>query len=463
MKFFGNRRILVTAFLIIVAMIGIYLATGKTIRVVVDGESREFYTHAITTGAALRYAGIPVSGQDNVVPGLGRILLKDEVITLNHARQVTLFNPETGERHTFISAEKIPVKIAAQIGMDLNSSDRILWNSVELPFDRPLPLAPSYVLQVVKARSIELIENGQSNRINTAGPTAGIALWQAGIVLSESDKLSAPLESPLPENSTLDLVRSIPILIKTGGNEISSRSSAGTVGQALVEAGISLQGLDYSVPAEDQPLPVDGILQVIRVNEQVNLEQTAIPYESDYVENPDVELDQRSVVEAGQYGIEVTRVRVKFEDGQEVSRQDDSQWTAVEPKAEKIGYGTKIVIHTLDTPAGPIEYWRAVPVYATSYSPCRSGTTKCYYGTSSGLPVKRGVIGVTRQWYNLLANQPVYVPGYGTAVIADVGGGAPGKYWIDLGFTDEEFEPWHQNTTLYFLTPVPASIPWILP
>jgi len=55
------------------------------------------------------------------------------------------------------------------------------------------------------------------------------------------------------------------------------------------------------------------------------------------------------------------------------------------------------------------------------------------------------------------------VPGYGAGVIADVGGGIPGKYWIDLGFTDEDFEPWHQNTILYFLTPAPAIVPWILP
>jgi len=44
-----------------------------------------------------------------------------------------------------------------------------------------------------------------------------------------------------------------------------------------------------------------------------------------------------------------------------------------------------------------------------------------------------------------------------------VGGGIPGQYWIDLAFTDADFEPWHQNTILYFLTPVPADIPWILP
>lgn len=77
--------------------------------------------------------------------------------------------------------------------------------------------------------------------------------------------------------------------------------------------------------------------------------------------------------------------------------------------------------------------------------------------------VQRGVIGVTRQWYNLLAGQRVYIPGYGIAVIADVGGGIPGTKWIDLGFSDSDYESWHQNVTLYFLTPVPSNVQWNLP
>jgi hypothetical protein len=55
------------------------------------------------------------------------------------------------------------------------------------------------------------------------------------------------------------------------------------------------------------------------------------------------------------------------------------------------------------------------------------------------------------------------VEGYGVGVIADYGAGVPGKYHIDLGFEDSDYEPWHRNVTVYFLTPVPAYIPYILP
>ena len=44
-----------------------------------------------------------------------------------------------------------------------------------------------------------------------------------------------------------------------------------------------------------------------------------------------------------------------------------------------------------------------------------------------------------------------------------LGGGIPGRYWIDLGFDDSNYESWHFWTTLYFLTPVPGYIPVVLP
>ena len=84
-------------------------------------------------------------------------------------------------------------------------------------------------------------------------------------------------------------------------------------------------------------------------------------------------------------------------------------------------------------------------------------------GTASGLPLTKGIIAVTLPWYRDMKFQKVYVPGYGYGTIADTGGGIPGRYWIDLGFDDSNYESWHHWTTLYFLTPIPAFIPTVLP
>ena len=50
-----------------------------------------------------------------------------------------------------------------------------------------------------------------------------------------------------------------------------------------------------------------------------------------------------------------------------------------------------------------------------------------------------------------MQGQAVYIPGYGYATIEDIGGGFPDKDWIDLGYTDANYQPWHHWVTIYFL------------
>jgi len=229
----------------------------------------------------------------------------------------------------------------------------------------------------------------------------------------------------------------------------------------LADGGIALQGLDQSVPAENEPIPADGFISVVRIREEILLEQAAIPYEVSYVADDELELDQRRVVEAGQPGILATRVRVRYEDGQEVSRETEAEWVARQPTTQTVAYGTKIVVRTITTSEGTFEYWRAVNVYATSYHPCENGT--CSYTTASGTTLRNGVIAVRLKWFRSMVGQQMLVPGYGVGTIEDVGGGFPDRHWIDLGYTDEDYREWHSYVTVYWLTPVPANILWILP
>ena len=39
-----------------------------------------------------------------------------------------------------------------------------------------------------------------------------------------------------------------------------------------------------------------------------------------------------------------------------------------EPIDEVVGYGTNILVRTLDTPDGPIDYWRVVHMRVTAYT-----------------------------------------------------------------------------------------------
>lgn len=312
--------------------------------------------------------------------------------------------------------------------------------------------------------SLTLTEDGATRTLQSSAPTLLAALWEAGIEVRLADELSPPADTPLTADLAITLTRAAPLTVTADGQALTILSAKPTVGEALAQAAIPLQAQDYTVPAADQPIPADRNIRIVRVQQSFELTQNPLPFESTYQEDPNGELDTRTVITPGLVGIEVTRTDLRLEDGQEVSRTQSGTWIAREPQVQILGYGIKPVTKTIDTPAGPMEYWRAVNVYATAYSPCRIGIPgKCSYGTSSGLPVQQGTIAVTRAWYSWMKGQRVYIPGYGIATIGDVGGGIPGRYWIDLAYTDDTYQSWASNVTMYFLAPIPPSIPYILP
>lgn len=452
---------LISVGLVLTGTLLIFLGIKRPVNFIIEGNSQIILTRAITVAQALQDAGIPLGEYDVIQPSIDERINWKSSIYINRASQVALI--DSSQMHVFSSIENLPANLMMEVDILLFPGDQILWDGLPIPPDQELLPIPAYTLQYVQAHPITIIENDHQQTIYSSKPSIGQALWEKGIWLGASDHLSQPISAAFDDQTPIFLQRAVPIYIQADDINIATRSASATVGQALAESGISLQGLDYSIPPEDQPIAQDGNIQIVRVKEEIILEQTSLPFTTEFVSDPNLELDQRSVVEPGQYGLQVTRQRVRYENGQEVSRQVEAEWVAGESKAQQIGYGTKIVIRTVDTPDGPREYWRTAVVYATSFSPCRLGVDYCSDITASGMKLQKGVIGVACNWFTTLVGQQLYVPGYGIGTIADCGASIPGKFLVDLGYTDEDYISWHQDMTVYFLTPVPGFIPWIFP
>jgi 3D (Asp-Asp-Asp) domain-containing protein len=214
------------------------------------------------------------------------------------------------------------------------------------------------------------------------------------------------------------------------------------------------------VPALDQPIPPEGLIRVVRVREERLTEQTPVAYETVYQALPEVAIDTVYTVQTGQNGYQRKVTRVRYEDGVEVGRVVEAETLAQAPVPQVIGYGTHITVQTLETPDGPVEYWRAYTMYATSYA---AKFFKVYSNrTASGMLLTKGVVAIDRSMMPF--GTRMYVPGYGFAVAGDTGGGVKGRF-IDLGFDDWNYESWHKVVMVYFLTPIPPAdqIRWIIP
>ncbi|PKO06388.1 MAG: hypothetical protein CVU41_06605 [Chloroflexi bacterium HGW-Chloroflexi-3] len=449
--------------LVLASLVGL-VSIPRSITVTINGETQYLNTNAWTVSAALEKDGFILEEADQVEPDASSLLLGVKEIDLELARQVKITIFPTNEEVDLYTANRVPGELLTEAGITLGENDLLLMNDEPVNVEEKLPYQGDYQFVFRKAVAIEVDEAGVKNQIFSSAETLGQAFAENGIQLEMGDRVSPDLETVLNTDLEVQIQRAKPIEIHLKDESIEIQTAAETVAEALAEAGLALQGSDYSLPRSNAPIPEDGQIRIVRVREEFILTQTNIPFSVDYVQSDEVELDQRDVVQAGEFGVEVTRTRVIYEDDQEVSRVEEITWVAKEPKDQLTGLGTKVVVRTMDTPSGPIEYWRAVNVYATSYSPCRLGIENyCSSGTASGLTAQHGVIAVTRAWYNLMVGQRMYVPGYGIGVVGDIGGGVPGKYWIDLAYSDNDYVAWYHNVTAYFLTPVPENIPWILP
>lgn len=459
----SRKKIIIFAILgvLLAAALILFLGRQRQVTLIIDGQAQSARVRALTVGGALRQAGVQVSPQDLLEPGKANWLVNGMDISVTHARGVSItLLPDGGERQ-LVSASQTAMELLAEAGLEAGTGDRLWANGATVTLDQALPAGKPLALVVRRAQTVTLTIDSETRQITSGASTLGEALAEAGILLEPADRLSPAADTPLEGPVSADLRKARTLSIQVDGFTVQARSAAGQVGEALAEAGISLQGLDYSLPSESEPLPEDGRLRVVRVQEELVLAQTAVPFTTKYENSDQVALDRQEVIVPGVLGLQVSRERVRYEDGQEVLRSSDGDWVAQEAQEQTVGLGTKIELKTLQTEAGNLEYYRAVTVWVTSYSPCRSGGDRCYPGTSSGMKVQKGVIAVPRAWYGLLVGARVYIPGYGTAVVADTGGMT--GYWVDVAYSDDDYVPWAQYVTMYFLTPVPSYVPVRLP
>ena len=458
--------------LILIVPIGLVLAAlaglalnQKTVTIHDGGQTVSLNTRAGTVGEAVESAGITLYPEDILQPDAGTPLQSGQAITLTRAVAVQI--TENGEAFTVRTHQKKLLAILAEAGRTLAPGDAVYADGQHIPPDAlavPGPAPHSILIQ--RATSITVVDGGNSQAISTAALTVGEALAEGNIVTYLADSVTPPLDSSITPGLTITIARSLPVIIEVDGAAMTVRTRRGSVAEVLADAGVAVVGLDYTLPALAEAPPADGSpVRVIRVVEQIFVEQAPLAYEVQYQALPDLEIDNTRLVQAGVNGVTASRVRVRYENGLEVSRAAEDQWVAAAPQPRIIGYGTQIVLRALDTPDGPVQYWRAVRMYATSYSASRAGTpiTAPWYGrTRSGKKLTVGMVAIDLNLMPL--GTRLYVPGYGYATAEDTGGGVKGKM-IDLGYDDWNYVPWHSYVTVYFITPVPPAdqIEWILP
>lgn len=464
----GAFYVLVLAALTLSAMTFFFLGSRERIIIRIGEQAIEVWTRQQTVRGVLTEAGISWNPEDIIQPGLDAPVPENGQIFIRPAIPVVISaDGNLLERRTQASTIS---EVLAENGITLKPQDQVLLQGRLVRADTALPTKAAdnalSILAVPRAGPLEISvrralpivvnDNGATTTLYTTENTIGAALTRAGLELYLGDSIVPDLTTSVTSGIAVFIRRSRPVSIQVDGRIINTRTRRDTIAALLEEQGIRLEGKDYVVPALTSTIVDHLTVNVTRVREVFYTETESLAFETKWVPDPELELDQRVVAQTGAKGTKNRLFKSVYENGVLVSTALEREWISKPPQDHIIHYGTKIHVRDLTLPDGSVvQYWRKIRLLATAYTAATSGKTRDHpqYGkTRLGLNAGRGIVAVDPRVIALGSN--VYVPGYGLAFAGDTGGRIKGRR-IDLGFPEDALEDWYRWVDVYVLTPVP--------
>jgi len=283
---------------------------------------------------------------------------------------------------------------------------------------------------------ITVYDFGAMRRHETAAQTVEEFLHDLGMEISELDRVSYPMDSPLYDGMEIRVLRAVPIIVLTDSNLPRSKTVRyGTTVEQIVS--IMQEEYDKALLYANELGRAVGQWDRLRFQSwrtRYFTEVEAIPYETIRNYTNAVRAGRTHVRQTGAAGEHEVTVNVVYIGGYEDSRTISDAIMLSEPVAAIYDIGTAPLGALTDPTAEDFHYVRRIRMQATAYCACfrctgRNPGERLFGVTASGRHVQHGIVAVDRSVIPLGTH--LYVGGYGFALAADVGSAIVGNK-IDL-------------------------------
>ena len=139
------------------------------------------------------------------------------------------------------------------------------------------------------------------------------------------------------------------VILRADGTERKFYTTAYTVHDVLKEQGVELGRLDRAEPDVWEEIDSHTVIEVIRVEEETEVELVEIPFERRTVRNRGFPEGESRLIQPGENGVDEVVYRITYENGQEVSRVEVRRRQVREPVDEIVMVGS-----TSQLPSVPI-------------------------------------------------------------------------------------------------------------
>ena len=300
--------------------------------------------------------------------------------------------------------------------------------------------------------------NGQTHNILTKAQTVEEMLASNGIALKDSDVMDYEPTSALLPNMEVTITSSFPVAISSGGEVSVLQMREGSVGTALILAGITYDADDELTALPYADVEPGMLIRHIDVKTEYMTVDEVIEFDEEIIKDDKIYIGNDKVVTEGKDGEKRTVRRIVYRDGVLSSREIMNQIILKEAVDEVKIVGTKIRYQTSLT--GDTRVWKPKPtkdqIKETVVAVEVTAYTHTGNRTATGRHPRVGYVAVNPSI--IPYGTKLYIPGYGYCTAQDTGAfrheNGGNKNQIDLFMeTEKECKKWGRknNVTIYIL------------
>jgi uncharacterized protein YabE (DUF348 family) len=259
-----------------------------------------------------------------LVVGLVAFVGSNKTITLNVDGKVTSVQTFGGTVGQVVKSANLELKPADRVSPSADAS-----------------VQDGTVINVNKAKEVKVSLDGSEKTVNTTAQDVAGLVTELGVASASS--VSVPKEAQLSvAGSFVSISTPKTVSIVADGKVDNATTTAGTVGQVLEDAGLTLGANDRTSQPANALVVNNMVIKVSRVDtSQTAVTTENVAFGSETIESAELLKGEKEVTQAGQAGKVEKTFKLVLVDGREASRTLVTEAVTAQPVTEKITVGTK--------------------------------------------------------------------------------------------------------------------------
>lgn len=191
------------------------------------------------------------------------------------------------------------------------------------------------------AKEVTVSINKDEETYYTTVDTIGEFLEKENIEAGKHDDVSVDPSDDISDGLEIEIDRAFQVMINDGGDKSKVWTTGATIEQLLSNHDISLKDADKVKPALDEQAEKDTAIKIVRVDTDTDKVEESVAFDTITEEDDSLKKGEEKVISEGKKGTKVMKYEITMENGEEVDRELVDEEVTKESKDRVVAIGTK--------------------------------------------------------------------------------------------------------------------------